>query len=311
VTSILVIKHGAFGDLVQAFWPFAAIRAHHRGAMITLLTTPPFERLMRAAPWFDRVLVDDRPPWWNLIAWRALGRRLAAAGFSRVYDLQTSGRSGRIFLAIRLCGARPEWSGIAHGASHPHANPERNRMHTLERQREQLAMAGITAFPRPDLSWLVRDAARFRLPPRYALLVPGAAPHRPAKRWPAEAYGVLARRLVERGLVPVVIGSAAEATLAGTIRRLCPEAIDLTGRTELADIAGLARDAALAVGNDTGPMHLIAAIGTPMLVLFSAESDPARCAPRWPEGGGSVRVLRVADLRSLDPETVAAALPDA
>jgi ADP-heptose:LPS heptosyltransferase len=309
MTPILVIKHGALGDLVQGFGPFAAIRAHHRDAPITLLTTRPFEGLMRASPWFDRVVVDDRPPWWNLIAWRALGRRLAASGFARVYDLQTSDRSARIFLAMRLYGARPEWSGIAPGASHPHANPGRDRMHTIDRQREQLAMAGITAFPRPDLSWLARDASRFGLPPRHALLVPGAAPHRPAKRWPAEGYGALAARLAERGLAPVVVGTAAEAPLAGAIRRLCPEAIDLTGKTALGDIAALAAGAALAVGNDTGPMHLIAALGTPVVVLFSADSDPALCAPRGPEGEDTVRVLRVADLRALDPETVIAALP--
>lgn len=304
---ILVIKHGALGDLVQAFWPFAAIRAHHPAARITLLTTRPFAELMRRAPWFDRVETDDRPPWWNLLAWRALGRRLAAGGYGRVYDLQTSDRSSRLFLAMRLYGARPEWSGIAPGASHPHANPNRDAMHTLDRQRDQLRMAGIRDFPAPDLSWLLGDTGRFSLPPRYALLVPGAAPHRPAKRWPAEGYGALAAALSGQGLAPVILGTAAEAPLAATIRRLCPGAIDLTGRTAIADIAALAAGAALAVGNDTGPMHLIAAMGAPSLVLFSADSDPALCAPRG--RGENVRVLRVADLRGLAPETVLAALP--
>jgi len=304
---ILVIKHGALGDLVQAFGPFAAIRAHHAGASITLLTTPPFASLMRQAPWFDRVEIDHRPAWWNLAGWRALARRLAAAGYARVYDLQTSDRSSRIFLAMRLAGARPEWSGIAAAASHPHANPERGRMHTVERQREQLEIAGVTEFPAPDLAWIRGDSARFGLPARTALLVPGAAPHRPGKRWPADGYGTLAARLAARGLAPVILGTAAEAPLATTIRSLCPQAIDLTGRTALADIAALAADAMLAVGNDTGPMHLIAAMGTPALVLFGPDSDPARCAPRGPRD--NVRVLRAADLRDLPEESVAAALP--
>lgn len=307
ITPILVIKHGALGDLVQAFGPFAAIRAHHPGAPITLLTTRPFAGLMAKAPWFDRIEVDDRPPWWNLPAWRRLGRRLASAGYARVYDLQTSDRSARIFLAMRLFGARPEWSGIAPAASHPHANPDRDAMHTLDRQREQLAMAGITAFPSPDLGWLGADAGRFSLPERYAVLVPGAAPHRPAKRWPAEGYGVLAAHLAGLGMTPVILGTAAETPLAATILGICPGAVDLTGRTAIADIAPLAARAALAVGNDTGPMHLIAAMGTPALALFSADSDPALCAPRGPRD--TVRVLRVADLRALAPETVIAALP--
>jgi ADP-heptose:LPS heptosyltransferase len=303
MTAILVIKHGALGDLVQAFGPFAAIRAHHRGARIDLLTTPPFAALMARAPWFDRVLTDARPPWWNLPAQAALARRLAAAGYDRVYDLQTSARSSRLLAWLRLFGARPEWSGIARGASHPHANPARDAMHTQDRQREQLAMAGIASFPPPDLAWLDGDAARFDLPARIALLIPGAAPHRPAKRWPAAHYGALAAHLAGQGLAPVVLGTAAEAPLAAAIRAACPEARDLTGRTAVADIAGLARRAALAVGNDTGPMHLIAALGTPSLVLFSAESDPALCAPR----GREVRILRAPDLRDLPPGQVIAA----
>jgi ADP-heptose:LPS heptosyltransferase len=307
IAPILVIKHGALGDLVQAFGPFAAIRAHHPGVPITLLTTRPFAGLMQKAPWFDSVAVDDRPPWWNLLAWRSLGQRLAGAGFGRVYDLQTSDRSSRLFLAMRLYGARPEWSGIAPGASHPHANPNRDAMHTADRQREQLAMAGITAFPAPELGWLAADAARFGIPAPYALLVPGSAPHRPAKRWPAEHYGALAAQLATRRITPVVLGTAGEAALGEAIRALCPGAIDLTGRTTIEDIAGLAAGAALAVGNDTGPMHLVAAMGTPALVLFSADSDPALSAPRGT--GGNVRVLRVPDLRGLSPETVAASLP--
>ena len=58
---ILVIKLGALGDFAQAFGPFAAIRAHHPGAEITLLTTPPFAPLARQAPWFDQVWENGRP----------------------------------------------------------------------------------------------------------------------------------------------------------------------------------------------------------------------------------------------------------
>lgn len=297
---ILVIRLGALGDFVLSFAPFAAIRAHHAGARITLLTTAPFAELARAAPWFDRVAVDARPHWWDLPGLLRLARELR--GFDFVYDLQTSGRSSRYFW---LAG-RPPWSGIAPGCSHPHANPARTRMHTLERQRDQLAMAGIVDWARPDLSWL-RGAA-FDLPRPYVLLAPGAAPHRPRKRWPAARFGELARMLAERGQTPVVLGGPDEAVLASEIRARCPGAVDLTGRTAIADIASLARDAVLAVGNDTGPMHLAAAVGCPCVVLFSADSDPARTAPRGPGGAWPI-VLRENDLASLPVARVAAALP--
>jgi len=292
--SILVIKLGALGDFVQATGPFAAIRAHHRSDRITLLTTPPYEALAEASGCFDAVWLDDRPRALAFGAWLALRKRLRDACFERVYDLQTSDRSSFYFHLFRP-GPMPEWSGIASGASHPHANPDRDRMHTIDRQREQLTMAGIANVPEPDLSWASADLERFSLAQTFSLLVPGGAPHRQAKRWPAKHYHRLAGDLARRGIPPVILGVGSEAKLAADVARDVPGAVDLTGKTDLLELAALARRSTVAVGNDTGPMHVTAAAGCPSLVLFSAESDPALCAPR----GRRVLVLRTADLGDL------------
>lgn len=299
---ILVIRHGALGDFVLSFGPFAAIRAHHVADHITLLTTAPFAPLARLAPWFDAVEVDVRPAWYDLTGLGRLRRQLG--GFDLVYDLQTSGRSSLYF---RLAG-RPAWSGIARGASLAHANPGRDGMHTRERQREQLVASGLSTFPPPDLAWLASLPAP-PVPSRFALLVPGAAPHRPAKRWPGARFAALARYLHGCGLTPVVIGTAAESGLAATILADTP-GVDLTGRTDLGALGALCARASLAVGNDTGPMHLAAAMGAPSLVLFSGESDPALTAPRMPDGGWA-SVLRQKSLADLGLDRVAAALPEA
>ena len=294
---ILIIKLGALGDFVQALGPMAAIAAHHPNAEITLLTTAPFRALAGHLPWVDRVLVDERPRPWRIDRVLALRRTLRAPGFDRVYDLQTSGRSAWYF---RLMG-RPEWSGVAPGCALPHANPDRDHMHTLDRQREQLAMAGIAEVPPPDLSWLEAPLPADTPAAPCALLVPGGAPHRPAKRWPAEGYAALGRRLkAERDLTPVLLGTAGEADLTAAITADCPGAVDLAGRTDLPQLAALGRRAGLAVGNDTGPMHLLAVAGAPSVVLFSHDSDPALCAPRGPR----VTIRRAPDLADLALETV-------
>ena len=92
---ILVIRHGAFGDIILSFPAMAAIRAHHPQAEITLLTTRPYAKLLGASPWFDRIALDDKPDWWNFRALLRLRGQLR--GFDMVYDLQTSGRSTRVF----------------------------------------------------------------------------------------------------------------------------------------------------------------------------------------------------------------------
>jgi ADP-heptose:LPS heptosyltransferase len=311
IQRILVIKLSALGDFVLALAAMKKIRQAHPKAHITLLTTPPFEALAKASPYFNAVFTDGRPE--GFAQWMTLRRRLRAANFTRVYDLQTSNHTNRIFQLLRP--NPPAWSGIAFGASLPHKNPLRNQMHTLERQADQLMYAGIwpdaptepgTA-PGPDLSWvLAADGAR---PPAvgvkakpYVMFVPGGSAHRPEKRWPVEKYGELARILYARGLDIVVIGGPQETALAQAIQRQAPRTRDLTGRTDFASIAVLGAKAALAVGNDTGPLHLAAAAGAPTVVLFSSASDPALSAPR-----GKVAVLQAPQLSELPGAKVAQA----
>jgi ADP-heptose:LPS heptosyltransferase len=133
------------------------------------------------------------------------------------------------------------------------------------------------------------------------VLVPGSAPHRPEKRWPASRYQELALALRTQGITPVVIGSAAEASIGAQI----PAAFNLIGQTSFGDLADLARAARFSIGNDTGPTHLLAAAGSPAVVLFSHASNPALCAPVGPD----VRVLRRPHLASLEMEAVLAVLP--
>jgi ADP-heptose:LPS heptosyltransferase len=298
---ILLIKLGALGDFIHAMHAFATLRAHHAGQRLALLTTAPFAALARSAPWFDAVLVDDRAPWWNLPAIRRTTALIR--DFDFVYDLQTSRRSSRYF---SLAG-RPPWSGIAPGCSHPHANPDRDYLHTLERQREQLQFAGIKSFVTPDRQWLIRQGSTHNLLEPYALLMPGGAGVGSAKRWPAAQYAGIATFLAGQGLTPVVIGGKPEAELGRVILAACERAIDLTGQTSIADIAALAARAALVLGNDTGPVHLAAAAGAPTVALFSSAGIPNQAAPRGPNGEW-VPVLHTPRLTDLAVDTVIAAI---
>jgi ADP-heptose:LPS heptosyltransferase len=297
---ILVIKHGALGDVVLAQSPFQAIRAAHPDAHITLLTTKAFKGFLEKSGLFDDVWVDDKPKLWNLRRLMRLKARLRNGEFDRVYDLQTSSRTASYFKG--LSNPKPEWSGVAPGCSHPHQNKERGKLHTLERQAEQLRDAGLVHIPNADFGWAIGDIETFSLAQKYALLVPGGSAHRPEKRWPAERYGQLANILAEKDVQPVILGGAAEADVIEHIMALCPAAIDLSGKTSLEDIASLGAKAVLGVGNDTGPLHLIAAVDCPVTVLFSAASDPTRARPR----GADVNVLRKDPLADLSLQEVVA-----
>ena len=312
IKKILVIKLSALGDFVLALAAMKRIREAHKRAHITLLTTPQFEGLAKSSPYFNAVETDGKPN--GPGAWLALRGRIKKARYDRVYDLQTSSASNRIFQMLRPFP--PEWSGIALGCALPHKNPHRNSMHTLERQADQLKYAGIYpdaptepgSAPPPDLSWVLRKAPQERpvaggvMPRPYVLFIPGGSAHRLDKRWPVDRYGELGKILYNRGFDIVILGGPQESAEARQIQRYVGKARDLTGRTDFARIAILGAKAALVVGNDTGPLHLAAATGAPTIVLFSRASDPNLSAPR-----GHVAVLQADNLGDLAVASVAQA----
>ncbi len=315
---ILIIKHGALGDIILATGPLKAIRQQHPAAHITLLTTKSFASLLKDCPFVDEVRIDPKK---LKATWNELRRHR----FTWVYDLQTSQRSTWYYHLLPF--PKPRISSLSRFASHRHHTPERTKLHTIDRQKQQLAIAGITDVPAPDIRWLKSDISPFALPEKYALLVPGGSAHRPEKRWPGGHYAELARWLSTQGITPVLIGAGAEEGLLKEIETLThmvgensnpsePSAasiaqasgaeqgqlktLNLCNKTTYADIAELARHATYAIGNDTGPMHIIAATGCTSLVLFSHASNPDLCAPR----GEQVGIFRVENLSQLPVESV-------
>ena len=282
-----------------------AIRDFHQGAAIVLLTTRPYAEFLSRAPYFDEVWIDERPGWGDPAGLWRLARRLRTRRFGRVYDLSTRTRSALYFWLMRRADG-PEWSGIVRGASHRQPDTaERRRLHTLDREADQLRRAGVPGpIPAPDLSWALADVARFGLPADYVLLIPGGAPHRPEKRWPLDRFIALAERVAAAGPTPVVLGGPAERDLGRAIAAAVPQARDLTGATDFSDIVVLGGGARRAIGNDTGPMHLAVVGGAAATVLYSAASDPSLTAPRGPK----IIVLRKDDLADLSVEEVAVTL---
>lgn len=295
--NILVIKLSALGDFIQALGPMAAIRKHHKNAKITLLTTQGFKRFAEECGYFDDIIIDQRPKLLDFKKWADLRKTLNSKNFTRTYDLQNNDRTGLYF---KLFSPKPEWVGIAKGASHRNTSPNRTAGHAFDGHVQTLGLAGIKNVEIDRLEWMEGDLSEFDLKKSYALLVPGSAPERPEKRWPAERYAELGTKLLERNIQPVILGTLAEADACSLIKKLCPNALDLTAKTSLHQIVTLARNAAGAIGNDTGPMHLIGATGCPSLVLFSCHSNPVRHAPK----GQHVHILQKDNLDNLEIEKV-------
>ena len=178
--NILIIKHGALGDFILSFGPFQAIRNHHLNDRLFLLTTNKFKEFAEESNCFDEIIIDERPNFWNIKTVFKLANFLRKKNFYRVYDLQTSQRSSFYYNFFRISN-HPEWSGTAIGCTHPDRNPDRNKIHTIERHKIQLAEIGVKNVKLSDLSW-VKSNNNFRIKEPYVLFSPGSSSHRPKKK---------------------------------------------------------------------------------------------------------------------------------
>ena len=300
--KILIIKHGALGDFILSFGPFAAIKKQHLRDHLVLLTTKTFIDFARESNYFDEIIVDNRSSIWNLKATYKLGKLLRKQNFSRIYDLQTSDRTNFYHNFFRMKNYT-EWSGTALGCSHPDRNSNKNKIHTIERHKQQLAIIGIKNIKMSDLSW-VKTGKDFKIEKPYILICPGASPHRPRKRWPEKCYAEIAKKFLRKGIKPVIVGKLQDAEIANFICMNATGSINLVNQTTIQDLCCLAKESNLAIGNDTGPMHIFAMNGCHSLVLFSKDSDPIKCAPRSTNKRKLVKIIQEKDLRKLSIERV-------
>ena len=296
--NILVIRHGAFGDIVKSLGAFQIISENHKNDHITLLTMPLFEGFCKKTEFFDEVMLDERER--SFSHYLKITNQIHDKEFDLIYDLQGSKRTGRYFKILNF-RRKIQWSGNVKGCAFYQKMSQKKVLHPYERLAEQLRIAGLDLKGKmslqPDLSWL-KMGLSLTLPRKFALMIPGSSPRTLEKRWPALFYADLATRLKDRGFETVIVGGPDETPIAQEIKQRSPLVLDLTGKTELHDILGIAHRAKVIVGNDTGPLFLACASGNPTFVPWSNYCKAELNAPR----GDNVSLFEEPILSNLNPD---------
>ena len=291
--EILVVQTGSIAECAQSVGAMHAIREHHTGARICLLTTPEFAEFARGSDFADEIWAPPDPAWWDAGSRLSTARRLRKADYDRVYDLDGGPGARRYKRHLR----RAEWLATPVGAGH-----------IVDRQRHALHDAGIAGVPLTDLNWVTADISGFGLIGPYILFVL-AEPDQPAGNWPASKYAALARRLLRVGLTPVLLGSKADEEWLHVVRGTGVGIRNLIGRTSPGQVVELARGATGAIGNNTGVMHLVTLAGCSSLVLYAGDVMATEDSPRPGAHGGKVVAIQKDDLRGLSVDEVEESLP--
>lgn len=271
---ILIIKHGALGDIIQGIDAFASLRQGFKDAHITMMTSPAFASLMKQMPYFNDVFIDNRAPVWQLTQLFRI-KALFQRPFDVIIDLQCSKRTARYYQYFAPSQSR--WLGTAKGCSDPYPDftnvNNRDRMLTAAHmlgQETKIASLEFLSTQSPSLA---------DLPQTYAVLMPGCSPAKPSKKWPHSHYSDLAFLLNQQGITPVVVGTKQDENACNSIAKKHDFVVNLCGKTDLPALARLCAGATYCIGNDSGPVFLAARTDTQTLMVMGPDTNPAMSAP--------------------------------
>jgi lipopolysaccharide heptosyltransferase II len=289
--KILCVRLDSLGDVLMCTPAMRALRDSRRGRSLTLLTSPSGAAAVPFIPELDNV-IEYEAPWMKSSAVHdpahdlAFAARLAEQGFDAAVIFTSYSQSA--LPAAFLCYLAGIPLRLAHCRENPYqmltdwvaeTEPEPVVRHEVRRQLDLVAQAGCGT-SNSRLSFAVRDAdlaaVRERLARsgvdtsrRWVLLHPGASA--PSRRYPPQHWAEVLRLLDRRLGWPLVLtGGADEATLVDEIREASGVAVhSLAGELGLGEMGAALKLASVVVSNNTGPAHVAAAVGTPLVDLYA------------------------------------------
>ncbi|MBI5246160.1 MAG: glycosyltransferase family 9 protein [Elusimicrobia bacterium] len=283
--NALIMQSAFLGDSLLTLPLLRRLKEILPDAKLTVLTLEKTAGVFRGTPWVDEILIDDKRgvhggptgPW-------KIADELKSRGFDLVVIPHRSFRSA----LIAKLAAIPRRIGFDSSAGSfllTDTVPFSWLMHDLERNLSLTLPLGAGAAPAAGESRYVApppssEKLAAMLPAgRLAGVHPGSA--WATKRWLPERFVELCRRLKADGFTPVLVGGPDDKALGASIAKDC-EALDLVGKTDLEDLKSLMGRMSVFVTNDSGPMHLAAASGVPVVAIFGATTRELGFFPYGP-----------------------------
>jgi lipopolysaccharide heptosyltransferase I len=327
-SRIMLIKPSAVGDVVHTLPVLEKLRRRYPHARIDWLLTPENAAIVRGHSAVSNILLFARRDFAKegrragaVSGLLRLVREIRSTRYDLAIDLHGQLRSALFALAsgapVRIGFDRPVargasrfqgirlgnipqrgWAGAREGSwlAYTHRIPIPTlEVHAVDRYLWLGKLLGFDDSP-PTFNLPVSPEAEAHIS---ALLAPNTSAGQPlailipgtmweTKHWTSEGFAGVARRLNESGFAPIFIGTQPEQALNRSIQARAPGSIDFTGKTNLADAIALIRRAAVVVTNDSGAMHIAAALGRPAVSIFGP-TNPVTVGP-YGQPGSVVRL---------------------
>lgn len=260
-SQILVIKLGAVGDFFRAIPIFTWIKDQNLKSNLTLLTTKDFVDLAKSLRIFDDVVTMQRHS--SVSCNQITNTRRFLFTFDLVYDLQFVDRT-KLYRLLTITHARPVWCCMA---------SERSWPSLILRYKRSCPSIGSFQDIRPNQEAL----RKFSIAKPFVAIVPFCSASSVwHKQWPLKNFLQIARIMHDKGFHIIVLGGREDLPQAGLFEQHFIKS--LVGATELQDLIQIMPHATLAIGNDTGLMHLAELCQVPTVVLMSEVNDSSKAA---------------------------------
>jgi len=297
VRRLLVVKMSSLGDLFHAL-PTVRCLKRGFGATVDWVVHDLYVDLVRCFEDVDRVIAYPRASFLRDVP--ALLRELQAVSYDGIVDLQGLLKSAMVTRMARG-GWRigPSFSREGAGLAYDEIAGRRDKnRHAVEEIMDVVRHLGLPSLdPVFPVRFPPREPEHPR--PRVALM---PCSRRASKNWTVEGFAAVGRALREKeGATLFIVGAPADAAACGELAgAIGAGAVNLCGKTGLVELGSLLQEMDLAVTVDSGPMHMAAAVGVPVVAVFGP-TDPVRTGPFGPRH----RVIRQGhDLRALPPQPV-------
>lgn len=274
-TEVLIVRLRSLGDLVLTTPAISALHAWRPDLRLSVLVEQPHAAVLEGNPSITEILLAR-----NFVR---MARELRQRHFPIVFNQHAGPKSALLVAAIgarvRVCWERRQFSFVYN----VHASDASGPMHTVEHRIEQFYAAGLPrgpipraqVFPQPDAREVVARILGERgitAGGAYAVLRPGAKYF--TKRWAIEKFIAVARWLREKhGIEPVFNLGSGEADIADEVRRACGREFVLLRSLDLRQLIALVAGCRIFIANDSGPTHLAAATGRPVIAIFGSSSS--------------------------------------
>ena len=304
MSNILIIKHGSLGDIAQACGAIQDISENHKGDEIHLLTTKPYFDLFKKNPYISNVILDKRLSKLNLIYLYSLMRSIKKYSFSKIYDLQNSNRTSFYKRILFPKASKDVWSSTETTLPDGTTKEDFDNDSVLERFDHQLRNSNINTkyTTNPDFTWSSSDISEIKNYyelNKYIVLFPFCSPHLTSKKWPY--YNELINMINEKfnnEYKVVVAPGPNEIDQASQINALC--ILDNGKALNISQLSSLIQGSTFVVGNDTGPAHMTAHLGSKGIAVFGSHTTAHKVSIERE----NFKAIQVSDLSKLSADNV-------